>query len=111
MIIAVLVVSFVALDRPLIRSDGLAYFMWLHSVAADHDLDLANQASRFADVNSYQVFLNEETGQYASVFPYGSAFLYLPTYWLASAANRLPQFHINDAYFIQHQGVVFPYSL
>ena len=111
MIIAVLVVSFVALDRPLIRSDGLAYFMWLHSVAADHDLDLANQASRFAHVNSYQVFLNEETGQYASVFPYGSAFLYLPTYWLASAANRLPQFHINDAYFIQHQGVVFPYSL
>lgn len=109
-IVVVLLVSFLALDRPLIRSDGLAYFMWLHSIATDHDLDLVNQATRFADVNSYQVFFNEETGEYASVFPYGSAFLYLPTYWLASAANRLPQFHINDHYFVQHQAVVFPYS-
>jgi hypothetical protein len=109
-ILAVLMVSFLALDRPLIRSDGLAYFMWLQSVARDHDLDLANQASQFAALNSYQVFYNEETGQYASVFPYGSAFLYLPTYWLASAANRLPTFHINDSYFLQHQGATFPYS-
>jgi hypothetical protein len=109
-IVAVLLVSFLALDRPLIRSDGLAYFMWLHSLAHDHDLDLANQATQFADLNSYQVFLNEETGQYASVFPYGSAFLYLPSYWLASVANRLAQFHVNDAYFISHQGAAFPYS-
>lgn len=110
LIVCILLVSFLALDRPLIRSDGLAYFMWLHSVAVDHDLDLANQAAKFADLNSYQVFLNEETGEYASVFPYGSAFLYLPSYWLAAAANRLPQFHINDVYFLRHQGVVFPYS-
>jgi hypothetical protein len=109
-IVAVLLVSFLALDRPLIRSDGLAYFMWLHSLAHDHDLDLANQATHFADLNSYQVFLNETTGEYASVFPYGSAFLYLPSYWLASVANRLAQFHVNDAYFIRHQGAVFPYS-
>ncbi|TKJ29420.1 MAG: hypothetical protein CEE40_08405 [Chloroflexi bacterium B3_Chlor] len=110
-IVVVLLASFLALDRPLIRSDGLAYFMWLQSVARDHDLDLANQAEHFAALISYQVFLNEQTGEYASVFPYGSAFLYLPTYWLASAANRLPQFHVNDAYFTQHQGVAFPYSL
>ena len=109
-ILVVLLVSFLVLDRPLIRSDGLAYFMWLQSVARDHDLDLANQAAQFADLNSYQVFLNHETGEYASVFPYGSAFLYLPTYWLASAANRLPVFHINDTYFLRHQGAVFPYS-
>lgn len=109
-VIIALLVSFLALDRPLIRSDGLAYFMWLHSVARDHDLDLANQAEHFADLNSYQAFFNEETGQYASVFPYGSAFLYLPWYWFASAANRLPQFHINDSYFLRYQGVVFPYS-
>lgn len=110
-IVVVLLASFLALDRPLIRSDGLAYFMWLQSVARDHDLDLANQAEHFAAVISYQVFLNEETGEYASVFPYGSAFLYLPTYWLASAANKLPLFHVNDAYFTQHQGVALPYSL
>jgi hypothetical protein len=110
LILVVLLASFLALDRPLIRSDGLAYFMWLQSVARDHDLDLENQAAQFADLNSYQVFLNEATGEYASVFPYGSAFLYLPTYWLASAANQLPLFHINDAYFLQHQGATFPYS-
>lgn len=109
-ILAVLLVSFLTLDRPLIRSDGLAYFMWLQSVARDYDLDLDNQAAEFAALNSYQVFYNEETGQYASVFPYGSAFLYLPTYWLASAANRLPVLHINDSYFLQHQGATFPYS-
>jgi hypothetical protein len=109
-LLAVLMVSFLALDRPLIRSDGLAYFMWLQSVARDHDLDLANQSSQFAALNSYQVFYNEETGQHASVFPYGSAFLYLPTYWLASAANQLTLFHVNDSYFLQHQGATFPYS-
>jgi len=109
-IVAILLVSFLALDRPLIRSDGLAYFMWLQSVARDHDLDLENQVAQFGELNSYQVFFNEETGEYASVFPYGSAFLYLPTYWLASAADRLPLFHINDAYFLQHQGATFPYS-
>jgi hypothetical protein len=109
-ILAVLLTCFLALDRPLIRSDGLAYFMWLQSVARDHDLDLANQASQFAALNSYQAFYNEQTGQYASVFPYGSAFLYLPTYWLASAANQLPVFHVHDPYFLQHQGATFPYS-
>ncbi|MGB9301073.1 MAG: hypothetical protein WCD51_10840, partial [Anaerolineae bacterium] len=72
-IIAILLISFLALDRPLIRSDGLAYFMWLQSVARDHDLDLENQVAQFGELNSYQVFLNEETGEYASVFPYGSA--------------------------------------
>ncbi len=109
-ILAVLLLSFLALDRPLIRSDGLAYFMWLQSVARDHDLDLTNQSSQFAALNSYQAFYNEATGQYASVFPYGSAFLYLPTYWLASAANQLPAFHVHDSYFLQHQGATFPYS-
>jgi len=110
LLVAVPLVCFVALDRPLIRSDGLAYFMWLHSLARDQDLDLENQAEQFAALNSYQVFFNEETGQYASVFPYGSAFLYLPSYWMASAANRLPMFHINDSYFMQHQGATFPYG-
>jgi hypothetical protein len=109
-ILVVLLLSFLTLDRPLIRSDGLAYFMWLQSVARDYDLYLDDQAIEMGALNSYQVFYNEETDQYASVFPYGSAFLYLPTYWLASAANRLPFLHINDSYFLQHQGATFPYS-
>ena len=109
-IVAILLISFLTLDRPLIRSDGLAYFMWLQSVARDYDLDLENQVAHFGELNSYQVFFNEKTGKYASVFAYGSAFLYLPTYWLASAANRLPLFHVNDGYFLQHQGATFPYS-
>ncbi|HJX37377.1 MAG TPA: hypothetical protein VJ714_02135, partial [Anaerolineae bacterium] len=70
-ILALLVISFLTLGRPLIRSDGLAYFMWLQSVARDHDLDLANQAAQFAALNTYQVFYNEATDQYATVFPYG----------------------------------------
>jgi len=109
-IVVLLAASFLTLGRPLIRSDGLAYFMWLQSVARDHDLDLANQAAQFGELNSYQVFYNEATGEYATVFPYGSAFLYLPSYWLASAANRLPLLHINDPYFVQHQGAPFAYS-
>ena len=102
--------SFLTLGRPLIRSDGLAYFMWVQSVARDHDLDLANQAAQFSEWNSYQVFYNEATGEYATVFPYGSAFIYLPSYWLASVANRLSAFRINDQYFVEHQGVPFAYS-
>ncbi|HJX38153.1 MAG TPA: hypothetical protein VJ714_06120, partial [Anaerolineae bacterium] len=61
-------------------------------------------------LNTYQVFYNEATDQYATVFPYGTAFLYLPSYWLASLANKLPVFHVNDPYFIQHQGVPLAYS-
>jgi hypothetical protein len=109
-IVFLLVASLLTLGRPLIRSDGLAYFMWLQSVARDHDLDLANQAAQFGDLNTYQVFYNEATGEYATVFPYGTAFLYLPSYWLASLANRLPLFHINDAYFVQLQGAPFAYG-
>jgi len=109
-LLALLVISFLTLGRPLIRSDGLAYFLWLQSVARDHDLDLANQAAEFASLNTYQVFYNEATDQYATVFPYGTAFLYLPAYWLASLVNRLPAFHVNDPYFLQHQGVPFAYS-
>ena len=109
--IAVLVMgACILLDRPLVRGDGLAYFMWLDSAARDWDLDLANQAVKFAGVNTYQVFRYEKTGRYASVFPFGSALLLVPFYWLATLANRLPLFHLNDAYFVQHQGVTLAFS-
>ncbi len=98
------------LDRPLVRGDGLAYFMWLDSAARDWDLDLANQAAKFAQVNSYQVFFYEKTGRHVSVFPFGSALLLVPFYWLGTWANQLPLLHVNDAYFVQHQGVTLAFS-
>jgi len=102
--------SCLVLDRPLVRGDGLAYFMWLDSMARDWDLDLTNQAAKFAQVNTYQVFLNSKTGRYASAFPFGSALLWVPWYWLSTAADHLPLLHVNDAYFVQHQGVTLAFS-
>lgn len=102
--------SCILLDRPLVRGDGLAYFMWLDSLARDGDLNLANQAAKFAHVNTYHVFVHEKTGRYASVFPFGSALLLLPFYWLGMLADKFPFFHINDSYFIQQQGTTFAYS-
>jgi hypothetical protein len=50
-VLGLILLSLVALDRPLIRGDGLAYYMWLDSIAGDGDMDLSNQADRFAHVN------------------------------------------------------------
>ena len=102
--------SCVLLDRPLVRGDGLAYFMWLNSLARDGDLDLANQAAKFAHLNTYQIFVHEQTGRHASVFPFGNALMLVPFYWLGALANKVPLFHVNDAYFVQHQGAPFAYS-
>lgn len=102
--------SCILLDRPLVRGDGLAYFMWLDSLARDGDLNLANQAAKFAHLNTYHVFVHEKTGRYASVFAFGNALMLVPFYWLGMLADKLPVFHLNDAYFIQHQGTTFAYS-
>jgi len=111
LLVLVVLGACLALDRPLVRGDGLAYFMWLDSAARDWDLDLANQAAKFAQVNSYQVFRYEKTGRYVSVFPFGSALLLVPFYWLGTWADQLPLLHVNDAYFVQHQGVTLAFSL
>jgi hypothetical protein len=102
--------SCILLDRPLVRGDGLAYFMWLDSLARDADLNLANQAIKFASLNTYQVFVYEKTGRLASVFAFGNALMLVPFYWLGMLADKLPAFHVNDAYFVQHQGTTFAYS-
>ncbi len=102
--------SCILLYRPLVRGDGLAYFMWLDSLARDGDLDLANQATKFASLNTYQVFVHEKTGRHASVFAFGNALMLVPFYWLGALANKLPAFHIHDAYFVQYQGTTFAYS-
>jgi hypothetical protein len=109
-IILLVVGSCILLDRPLVRGDGVAYFMWLDSLARDADLNLANQALKFAHLNTYQVFVHEKTGRYASVFAFGNALMLVPFYWLSMLADKLPAFHINDAYFVQQQGTTFAYS-
>jgi hypothetical protein len=109
-IVLLVVGSCILLDRPLVRGDGLAYFMWLDSLARDADLDLANQAIKFASLNVYQAFVVERTGRHASAFAFGNALMLVPFYWLGALADKLPAFHINDAYFMQQQGTTFAYG-
>ena len=75
-------VSLLALDRPLVRGDGLAYYMWLNPVAVDFSFDLAPVAQRFSSVNDYQIF-RPPSGGYASAFSFGPAALLAPWYRLA----------------------------
>ena len=102
--------SLVALDRPLVRGDGLAYYMWLDSIAGDGDMDLSNQAERFAHVNAYQIFYYEPTERFASVFAYGGALLWTPFQKTAASMDGLGWLHVNDEHFWTFQGVLFPYS-
>jgi hypothetical protein len=109
-VLSLVALSLVALDRPLVRGDSLAYYMWLDSIAGDGDMDLTNQAERFAHVNAYQIFYYEPTGHFASVFAYGGALLWAPFQRLAASLDGLGWLHINDEHFWTFQGVLFPYS-
>jgi len=109
--LVIVTLALLAFDRPLARSDGLAYFMWLDSIAGDGDMDLSNQAETFAHVNAYQTFYHEPTGQWASVFPHGTGLLLAPTHWLAAGLDRLGYLHVNDDHFVGLQGRPLPYSL
>jgi len=113
-IIVVLSLAAVALilcSRPLARGDGLAYFMWLDSIAGDGDMDLSNQARIFAHLNTYQVQWNEQTARWVTVFPYGPALLLAPAYWLGHLVNHLGWLSVNPDYFISLQGRPLAYSL
>ena len=50
---AMLLLSLLVLDRPLIRGDAVAYFMWTASIGRDLDMNLENQAERFGELNTY----------------------------------------------------------
>jgi len=45
-------VALIVCSCPLARGDGLAYFMWLDSIAGDGDMDLSNQARMLAHLNT-----------------------------------------------------------
>lgn len=103
--------AMLAFDRPLVIGDGPAYLFWLDSLALDGDLALANQAEKFAAVNTYHIYLNPRSGRWASAFPLGTPLILVPFYWIGAALDRLPFFRINDAHFIGIQGVPLAYSL
>jgi hypothetical protein len=109
-VIAVTLIALIAFDRPLAVGDGLAYLIWLDSIALDGDLDLSNQAEKFAAVNTYHVWRNPQTGRWASAFSLGIALLLTPFYWIGALLDALPAFRINDAHFLGIQGVPFAYT-
>jgi hypothetical protein len=108
---ALLLLSLALFDRPLIRGDAVAYFMWTASISRDLDMDLANQAERFGPLNTYMAFFNVETGHWASVFAWGQGLVLLPAFWAARALDQLPFMRINDAWFHDLQAYPFAYSL
>lgn len=110
-ILLIATIAIITCDRPLARGDGLAYFIWLDSIAGDGDMDLSNQAQIFAHVNMYQVQWNQQTGRWISVFPYGSALLLSPAYWIGRFVNSRGWLSINVDYFVAHQGRPLAYSL
>lgn len=100
------------LSHPLIHGDGIAYFMYLDSIAGDGDLDLRNQTERFAAATIYHHFPSPVTGEPVTSFPFGSAFLLAPFYWLGQALEPLvPALQAHPAYFYQRQGLSLAFSL
>jgi hypothetical protein len=105
------VAAVILLGRPLVVGDGIAYLIWLDSIAMDGDLDLENQAEKFAHVNTYHIYRNEQSGRWASAFPLGVAVLLTPFYWIGALLDKLPVLRVNDAHFLGIQGVPLAYSM
>jgi hypothetical protein len=113
-LVVVIVVTLVALiffDRPLAVGDGLAYLIWLDSIALDGDLDLSNQAVKFAEVNTYHIYYDRRTERWASAFSLGVALLLVPFYRVGAWLDTFAAFQVNEAHFVGIQGVPFAYSL
>jgi hypothetical protein len=93
----VVVLCCLALDSPIVRSDGLGYYMWLNSIAVDRDFDLSNQVAKYHP--TFQAFLSPVTGRYASGLAFGTAFLWLPFYEIALQIEPfVPPNAIDDRY-------------
>jgi hypothetical protein len=108
---ALLLVSLLLFDRPLIRGDAVAYFMWTVSLGKDFDMDLANQAEHFGALNTYMAQFNPHTQRYVSVFPWGPGLVLLPAFWAARGLDQLPIMRVNDEWFLSLQAYPFAYSL
>jgi hypothetical protein len=84
-VLALLALTF----RPVIEGDGVNYFVYLHSVVFDHDLDLGDEfrAAHEAGVPVFpdMVGARAPTGMAADFQPVGSALISLPFYLVAAA--------------------------
>ena len=82
--------------RPVVQGDGVGYFVYLHTVLVDHDLDLTDEygASSAERVNSNPPALELPTpaGHPANYFTIGPALLSAPAYALALAVGGDAQF-------------------
>jgi hypothetical protein len=82
--------------KPVVQHDGIGYFVYLHSVVVDHDLDLSDEyaAAARAHIPGSPPTERTATGLRPDFFPVGPAVLSLPAYLLALASHPTgePQF-------------------
>jgi hypothetical protein len=91
-LVGLLALGFFALTlKPVIESDGIGYFAYLHSVVVDHDFDLTDEYAALTTAHVVYsgplVTARTETGLAADFFPIGPALLSLPAYLVAVAHN------------------------
>jgi hypothetical protein len=100
------------LSHPLIHGDGVSYLIYLDSIAADGDLDLSNQVERFAPAIVYPYASSPVTGTPVTPFPFGSAFLLAPLYYLGRALeSAMPALRAHPEHFLKIQGLPLAYGL
>jgi hypothetical protein len=106
-----LLLSMLLLDRPLIRGDAVAYFMWTASIGRDLDMDLENQAHHFAELNTYMAMPSAQTGRYGNAFAWGTGLVLQPAFQAARLFDQLPSMRVNDDWFYALQRYPYAYSL
>jgi len=99
------------LDRPLIRGDAVAYFMWTASIGQDFDMDLENQAAHFGELNTYMALRDPRTGRYGNAFAWGMGIVLQPAFQAARLLDQLPAMRVNDDWFYAWQRYPYAYSL
>jgi hypothetical protein len=100
------------LSHPLIHGDGVAYLIYLDSLARDGDFDLSNQVVKFAPAIAYPFALSTVTGTPVTPFPFGSASLLAPFYQLGRGVEPLlPALRAYPEHFRKIQGLSLAFSL
>jgi hypothetical protein len=77
-----LIFGFLLFNVPMIRSDGIGYFVWLDSIVQDRNLDLENQFAQYSPINQHQMYRHPITQQIVTPFAFGSAILWALPYIL-----------------------------
>ena len=81
--VILLVSGFLLFNVPMIRSDGIGYFVWLDSIVQDGNLDLENQFAQYSSIiNENQMYRDPTTQRIVTPFAFGSALLWLVPYVL-----------------------------